>query len=148
SLRQQLTGAAAAAVELAEYFVGDSGIGGRGPVQANAVGSGGAHCEAGNGCRFLAQVRLQHEQAARDVADQHVATVEERIRTPGAVEAHFIGIVIGGVGVEVRDLGQAALFDRRQVDDAQAAGVVRKERVLIADVQVVVDRLHRSGVGK
>src|SRR5690606_40226725 len=55
SLRQQLTGAAAAAVELAEYFVGDSGIGGRGPVQANAVGSGGAHCEAGNGCRFLAQ---------------------------------------------------------------------------------------------
>ena len=84
-----------------------------------------------------AQFGLQDKESTVDVADPDHATGIVGIVAPGAIE---VGAVAGRIGVEEGRLAQRAAVDLREVEDAQAALVVRLVGVALVHVHVVVDR--------
>ena len=97
--------------------------------------------ETARGHRGPAQLRRQHEQAAIDVADADDTARVVGVIAPGAVE---IRAVAGRIGIEESRLAQRAVVDRGEIEDAQAALVVRLEGVAVVDILVVIRRAGRA----
>lgn len=96
---------------------------------------------------------LHDESATAHGVDEHIATLEEWVVTPGASELHGTAtllVIVLGVDIEVGDLldplARGIPEDRAKIDDAVAERVVALVRESVDDELVVVDTPSRIGI--